>query len=45
MFAVYDNNRPAKYPEIAVDKSWDNNTFATFEEAHKYVRHWLNLRY
>ena len=40
-FSVYDNGKPAKYPECKVNYSWDNNTFNTFEEAQKYARMWL----
>lgn len=40
-FAVYDNGRPAKYPEIKVHKSWTNNKFNTFEEALAYTLNWL----
>ena len=40
-YAVYDNGRPAKYPEVAVHSSWDNNRFDTFEEALDYARNWL----
>jgi hypothetical protein len=41
IYAVYDNERPAKYPEIAVDPSWNNNRFNSFDEALKYARNWL----
>lgn len=41
MFCVYDNNRPAKYPECAVHSSWNNNKFNTYQEAIGYVCNWL----
>lgn len=41
MFAVFDGNKPAKYPEHEVDPSWSNNVFDTFEEARKYAWMWL----
>jgi len=41
VFSVYDNGRPAKYPDSKVDPSWNNNTFDTFEEALEYAHMWL----
>lgn len=42
MFAIYDNDRPAKYPECKVDrKAWPNNKFKSFAEAREYVSRWL----
>lgn len=40
-YAVYDNNRPAKFPDINVHPSWSNNEFATFNEALVYAKKWL----
>ena len=41
MFAVYDNGKPAKFPECKVDKSWSNNEFETFDAAVEYANKWL----
>lgn len=41
MFKVYDNSKPAKYPDHNVDPSWDNCEFETFEDAHRYANYWL----
>ena len=41
MFAVFDNNKPAKYPECQVDPSWDKNEYETFQEAVDYAVKWL----
>jgi hypothetical protein len=43
MFIVYDNHRPAKYPECNVDPSWANNQFATLAEARTYAKKWLGV--
>lgn len=40
-FKVYDNGKPAKYPECKVNKKWSNNSFDTFQEALQYAHHWL----
>jgi hypothetical protein len=41
MFVVYDNNKPARYPEHNVHYSWQCNTYDTFEQALSYARKWL----
>jgi len=41
MFRVYDNNKPARYPEYTVDPSWKNCDFETLEQATSYAIHWL----
>jgi len=40
MFAVFENNRPAKY--VDGPECWRDNEFATQEEANKYAHHWLD---
>ena len=40
-YCVYDNGKPARYPDCKVDDSWDNNVFFTFDEAFAYARNWL----
>lgn len=40
-YAVYDCGKPARFPEVDVHPSWNNNEFNTFEEALAYARHWL----
>jgi len=42
-YSVYDNGKPAKYPDIKVDMSWVNNKFNTFDEALTYARNWLGV--
>ncbi len=42
-FAVYDNGKPAKYPECNVHPSWDNNSFDSFEKAIEYTSTWLGM--
>lgn len=43
MYLVYENNKLARYPESNVDPSWTfpNEGFKTFEEASKYLNHWM----
>lgn len=46
MFSVFDNNKPAvssslKVAHKAANSPWKNNTFASFEEALTYAKHWL----
>lgn len=41
MFQVFDNEIPAQHPYFAVQKSWDNSQFDTFEEAADYAKRWL----
>ena len=43
MFVVYDNDRKAQYPDCAVDQSWSNATFDTWEQAEAYVESWLGF--
>lgn len=38
---VYDNEKPAKWPECPVHSSWDNNKFESRKEAETYANKWL----
>ena len=40
-YAVYDNDKPAKYPECGVHPSWANNSFDTLKAAIEYADKWL----
>lgn len=40
-YTVYDNGKPAKYPDCKVHPSWDNCNFSTIEEARIYAQKWL----
>ena len=44
MFAVYWRDRPANAKSffLVEGDGWDNNEFATLEEAQQYVRDWMN---
>lgn len=42
-FHVLDNYKPAKYPNHQIDPSWKENAYSTFEEAEKYLRHYLGI--
>ncbi len=44
-YVVYQNNKPAKYPEIDVHESWSNCTFDTLQEAQEYAAHWSGSLY
>lgn len=41
MFAVFENDKPAKYPECNVHKSWSNNEFDEWNDAVAYALDWL----
>jgi hypothetical protein len=43
MFKVYENNKPARYPEQNVSPSWKNNEFNTLIEAQQYLDKWLGI--
>ena len=43
MFRVYDNGRPARYPECRVDPSWNTYQFDAWGEALSYALHWLGI--
>jgi len=40
-YAVFDNGRPAKYPDCKVNKNWKINIFDTFDQAIQYLDKWL----
>ena len=40
-YGVFDNNRPARYPEIKIHSSWKKNEYDTFADAHAYANKWL----
>ena len=40
-FVVYDNGKPARYPEFNVHPLWSKCVFNSFDEALIYVCHWL----
>lgn len=42
-YAVYDDDRPAKFPECKVHPSWKNNVFDTLDEAAEYTHKWLDM--
>jgi hypothetical protein len=44
-YVVYDNNRMAQYPEVAVPPSWDCATFTSFRAALNYAKLWLGDTY
>lgn len=43
MYRVFDNNKPARYPDCKVDPSWSQCDFNTFEEAQAYANNWLGV--
>jgi hypothetical protein len=43
VYAFFENNKPAKYPDHKVHPSWKNNEFATLEECQKYATKWMGV--
>lgn len=43
MFQVFDNDKPAQYPNCNVDSSWSNSVFTTFADACNYAKNWLGV--
>ena len=41
MYKVFEDGKPAQYPDFDVHPSWDCCEFETFEDAVAYARHWL----
>ena len=44
-FQVFENGKPAQFPFFAVDPSWDNSIFESFEKAENYANAWLGSIY
>lgn len=40
-YRVLDHERPAKYPNVNVDSSWENCDFETEKKAREYANLWL----
>ena len=41
MYQVFEDDRPAQFPDFKVDPSWDKSVFPTFDEALIYARKWI----
>lgn len=41
MFQVFDNGKPAQYPDHKVHESWTRSAFTSFQEARDYAMRWL----
>lgn len=40
-YQVFENDKPAQYPDIKVHSSWSQSKFSTLEEAQIYLNKWL----
>lgn len=43
MYQVFDNNKPAQYPDHKVHPSWNRSTFVRLGEARNYAIKWLGV--